>query len=294
MPNRSFRARALSIQVASALSLAILPGAIAAQGATAAAAAASVPAVTPSQLADITDRGRALAGYQRAVWRAYAQLLATRPDPRLVQRYIAYHADSGWVVAFGRLSVTRDTFYVSSVAIPAVVNGRRVDTLFTLETPATPGADTDYLVRAARAIDTATALFWPSARPYEAAVLPAADGSWWVYVIPAANRAGVWPLGDDMRYRISADGRAILEARRMHVGVIEYDRTLRQEDTRFTAGVHNTLTSEVPEDTDVYHVLTRQPRVFEYVFTPRSLYMINEDGSIRFVLARGSLIGTSP
>jgi hypothetical protein len=294
MPNRSFRARALSFQVGTALTFAILPHAIEAQGATATAAAASVPPATPSQLADITDRGRALAGYQRAAWRAYSQLLATKPDPRLVQRYIAYHADSGWVVAFGRLSVTRDTFYVSNVAIPAVVGGSRSDTLFDIETLTTPGADTDFLVRAARAIDTATALFWPSGRPYETAVLPAAGGSWWVYVIPAANRAGVWPLGDDMRFRVSGDGRTILEARRMHVGIIDYDRTLRPEDTRFTAGVHNTVTSEAPEDTDVYHVLTRQPRVFEYVFTPHFLYMVNEDGTIRFVLGRGTLIGTSP
>jgi hypothetical protein len=74
---------------------------------------------------------------------------------------------------------------------------------------------------------------------------------------------------------------------------VEFDRSQRPESTRLIAGSHNTLVSDLPEDTDVFHVLTRRPRVFEYVFTPRYLYMINEDGSIRFVLGRSSSVGTS-
>ena len=282
MPYRRPRARARF--VCAALALAAAPRAAHAQVPT-------TPPPTISELEQVSARGRALAGYETAVWRAYGQLLATKPDPRYTQRYVAYRADSGWVVAFGRLSETRDTFHVSHVAIPAVVGGRRVDTLFSIQKMQGPAPDTDFLPRAARAIDTAAALFWPTHRPYDAAVLPAGDGSWWVYVIPAPNREGSWPLGDDVRYRVSADGRSILETRRMHVGIVEFDRSKRPEETRLVAGVHRTVVSDVPEDTDVFHVLTRQPRVFEYVFTPRFLYMINEDGSIRFVLGRGALVG---
>ena len=293
MPHRSHCARVLSCIVLLALIAPPLVAWAQAPAAVSGRATPAAPPVTAAELAEISERGRALAGYQQAVWRAYSQLLASKPDPRLVQRYVAYRADSGWVVAFGRLNVTRDTFFVSHVGIPAVIDGTRVDTLFGVETMETPGPDTDYLVRAARAIDTATALFWPRSRPYEAAALPAPDGSWWVYVLPAPNRAGSWPLGDDMRYHISRDGRNILGARRMHVGTIDFDRTKKADDARFVAGVHNTLVGDVPEDSDVFHVLTRRPRVFEYVFTPRFLYMINEDGSIRLVLGRGPEVGAT-
>lgn len=284
MPHRRSRTRALVLVAAACVAAAPR------------IAATQTPVSAPpntAELDEITARGRALAAYERAAWHAYAQLLATKPDPRLTQRYVAYRADSGWAVAFGRLSESRDTFYVSHMAIPAIVDGKRSDTLFSIQRMDVPGADTDYLARAARAIDTATALFWPTTRPYDAAVIPAGDGSWWVYIVPAPNRAEVWPLGDDMRYRVSSDGRQVLEARRMHIGIAEFDRSKRPPESRMTAGVHRTMVSDVPEDTDVYHVLTRRPHVFEYVFTPRFLYMINEDGSIRFVLGRGAAVGTS-
>ena len=38
------------------------------------------------------------------------------------------------------------------------------------------------------------------------AVLPAEKDQFWVYVLPAPTKAGVWPLGGDVRYRISPDG----------------------------------------------------------------------------------------
>jgi hypothetical protein len=120
-----------------------------------------------------------------------------------------------------------------------------------------------------------------------------ADGSWWVYILPAPNREGAWPLGDDMRFRVAADGRSVLETRRMHLGTLEFDRSKRPAESRMVAGMHRTIVSDLPEDTDVFHVLTRSPRVFEYVFTPRFLYQINEDGSIRFVLGRGTPAGSS-
>src|SRR5437764_15406356 len=101
------------------LLLVVAPGIVAAQGAP-----------TQNRLDEVSSRGRALAGYQRAAWTASAQLLATNPDPWKVQRYVAYHADSGWVVAFGRLSTDRDTFYVSHIGIPAARDGQRVEQTF--------------------------------------------------------------------------------------------------------------------------------------------------------------------
>jgi hypothetical protein len=244
--------------------------------------------VSDSALAQITARGRTIAGYQEATWRATAKLRASQSDAAL--RHVAFHTDSGWTVAFGRLSTSRDTFYVSHLAAPALIDGCRVDSLMQISTLATPAADTGYVLRAARAVDTAVALFGRTSRPYESVVLPAPGGAWWVYMLPSPNGAGAYPLGDDMRYHVSADARRVSEARRLHLGTIEFDRT-NKPDAQYVASSHTTAVSDIPEETDVAHVLTRRPRVLGYVFTPQYLYMINEDGSLRMVMPRMRLIG---
>jgi hypothetical protein len=247
-------------------------------------------APTDSVLAPISARGRAIAGYERAVWGANAKLLASAPDSKLVQRYVAFRTDTGWTVAFGELSASRDTFFVSHLAAPSLIDGCRIDSVMHVETLAVPRADTGYLARAARAIDTAAALFGPTRRPYDRVVLAAPDGSWWVYLLPAPDGLGSYPLGNDVRYRVTADARQVLEARRLHLGIVEFDRSNRP-DAQYAASSHNTQVGNLPEDTDVSHVLTRRPLVLGYVFTTQFLYMINEDGSMRLVMPRMNLIG---
>ncbi|HKW11604.1 MAG TPA: hypothetical protein VJO33_14560 [Gemmatimonadaceae bacterium] len=231
------------------------------------------------RLDEISARGRALAAYQRAAWTASRQLLAKNPDPWKVSRYVAYHADSGWVVAFGRLCATRDTFYVSYIAMPAAVNGLRVDSLFEFEAFAEPGADTDFLVRAARAMDNAVMAHGHKPRAYTAAAIPGGDGDWFVYLMPSADAANVWPLGDDVRYRFSADGERLLEARPMHVGMVADGRgsALRDE----------------PEDSDVFHVLAQRPSAPELVVTVHHRYVVAADGSIRFAQGKESIVGAA-
>jgi hypothetical protein len=246
----------------------VAPGIAAAQG-------------TPVQrrLDEISARGRALAAYQRAAWTASTQLMAKNPDPWKVQRYVAYHADSGWVVAFGRLSARRDTFYVSYIAVPAAVNGLRVDSLFEFETFAEPGADTDFLVRAAKAIDNAVMAHGPTSRAYSAAAIPSDGGDWFVYLMPSADVANVWPLGDDVRYRFSADGERLLETRPMHVGT--------------AAGGRGSALRDEPEDSDVFHVLARRPSVPEIVVTAHHRYFVTADGSIRVASGQESAAGVT-
>jgi hypothetical protein len=248
----------------------------------------SVP--SDSVLAQITERGRAIAGYERAAWSATAKLLAAHSDLKLAQRHVAFRTDTGWTVAFGRLSASRDTFYVSHLAAPAVIDGIRIDSMMQISALPSPRSDTGYLLRAARAIDTAGTLFGPTKRPYDRVVLPAPDGGWWVYLLPAPNGLGSYPLGNDMRYRVTADARQVLEARRLHLGIVEFDRSNRA-DAQYAASSHNTEIDNLPEDTDVSHVLSRRPLVLGYVFTTQFLYMINEDGSVRVVMPRMNLIG---
>lgn len=254
-------------------------------------AAGAQNAAGQQQLDEISARGRALAGYQHAAWTASMQLLATNPDPWQVQRYVAYHADSGWVVAFGRLNTQRDTFYVSHIGIPAAVNGQRIDSRFEFRTLAAPGPDTDFLVRAARAMDVATMALGVTARAYTAAAIPNEKGEWLVYLTPSADAANAWPLGDDVRYRVSEDGRRILETHRMHVGMMEASRG-DSDDTRLVAKGGKAL-RELPEDSDVFHVLMNRPSAAEVVVTRHHQFRIDVDGSIRLVQGKETVVGAA-
>ena len=241
------------------------------------------------ELDAVSARGRALAGYQHAAWMASAQLLATNPDPWMVQRYVAYHADSGWVVAFGRMNVQRDTFYVSHIGIPTAVNGQRVDSLFEFETFQEPGPDTDFLVRAARAMDLAVLTHGATSRAYSAGAIPDESGDWLVYLLPSADAANVWPLGDDVRYRVSSDGTRILETHRMHAGMVE--------TAKVTNAAHLTIRRsgkalhDLPEDSDVFHVL--MSRTATTIATRHFNYLIGADGSIRLAQGKETVVGSA-
>jgi hypothetical protein len=186
------------------------------------------------------------------------------------------------VVAFGRLTASRDTFLIAYEALPASQVGKFAG--FNGVVLSTPIADTDYYVRAARAVDTAAVNFGPVRRPYNSAVLPTPSGNWYVYLFPAPTVYGVWPLGADTRYTISSDGRTILEKRRLHNSVIEFGAQFRNAPAgaQLEAGTHTAVLAEVPEDTDVFHVLIRSPRVPEYVMTDHFAYRIETDGKINF------------
>ncbi|HKW49553.1 MAG TPA: hypothetical protein VJN70_19005 [Gemmatimonadaceae bacterium] len=257
------------------------------------AALSAQRAPTQSELDSVSARGRALAGYQRAALRASTQLVAKNPDPSRDQRYVAYRADSGWVVAFGRLNAGRDTFFVSNIGIPAPVNGTRVDSLFEFVTFNEPGPDVDYLVRAARAMDNAVMALGATERSYSAAALPSPDGDWFVYLTPAADIANVWPLGDDVRYRVSADGERILEKRRMHSGMVEEAPSARGDGARLAVGRYRTALRDEPEDSDVFHVLARRPQTPQLVVTKHFQYVIGVDGSIRLVTGRETVVGAT-
>ena len=238
---------------------------------------------TDAELADITARGRALAAYDFAAWHGTDALGPLNPVPGTITKYIARQTSDGWTVAFGKVTASRDTFLISYEAVRRSAGGEFEG--FTGISHAKPLVDTDYYVRAARAIDTATVDFGTVRRSYNVAALPTASGNWYVYLFPAPTRAGFWPLGADARYLISADGRTILERRRLHNSVIEFSASsVRQPPgSAIQAGVHTAVLAEIPEDTDVYHVLSRTPKVPEYVMTDHFIYRIDTDGKINFL-----------
>lgn len=243
-------------------------------GVTIGQAAGQRPA-SSSELEAIATRGRMLAAYDAAAWTATDAVTALKPPPGTITHYIAVHAHRGWQVHFGHFNAGRDSFLVAYVAAQDGDN-----TSFGVSAHDPPLSDTDYIFRAARAADLARSAFRGEERPYNVAVLPAERGAWWVYVYPAQTDSRVWPLGADVRYRISADGSRVHEERRLHKTIIEYRVPTGRTPVAMT---HRAVQDEVPEDTDVMMVLRRIPSVPEIVVTPSFAYHIETDGSVRYL-----------
>lgn len=232
------------------------------------------------ELAAITARGRDLAGYDAAAWHASDALQAKGPKEGTVGRYIARKTDKGWTVAFGRLDESGESFLVTYEA----TQGDKPD-VFVVDEKSPATKDVDFFLRAARAIDVALKDFADDdheRRPYNVAVLPADEGRWWVYVVPAPTRAGVWPLGGDVRYLVTADGWTIAAERRLHNAVIEI-KPPKGDVGEPAMGVHSHVLDETPEDTDVFHVLTRRPSTPELIAGRDFVFQIDADGAARFL-----------
>ncbi len=235
------------------------------------AAASSRP--SDAALAAITVRGVLLAEYDAAAWQSTDAVTATHPLEGLIERYIARKTDAGWVVDFGRLNASGNKFLV---AYEAVQTDRPAKYAVKSFTPVRE--DMGWNLSAARAVELVTKDFGPTTRPYNIAVLPGDAGSLYVYMYPAQVKAGVYPLGGDVRYRVSPDGSSITEKHQMHKSIIE--SVSADSKVKVESGYHTHVLSDVPEDTDVMLVLTREPRVPEIVVAGAYVYTIATDGTI--------------
>jgi hypothetical protein len=110
-------------------------------------------------------------------------------------------------------------------------------------------------------------------------VLPSGNDSLYVYQYPAEVKSGIYPFGADVRYRVSLDGAKITEKRQLHRGLIEYAAPAGTSE-KAAAGYHTHALTNLPEDTDVMLVLTRQPRVPEFVGAGAYVFAIDIDGKI--------------
>jgi hypothetical protein len=99
-----------------------------------------------------------------------------------------------------------------------------------------------------------------------------------VYLYPAQVKAGVYPVGADVRYLLSPDGARIIEKHQMHRSIIE--SVSEDPKMKVESGYHTHVLTDVPEDTDVFLVLTRQPRVPEMIVTQHFLFTVAKDGAI--------------
>jgi hypothetical protein len=234
-----------------------------------------------AELAEITERGRQLAEYDRAAWHATDSVLAMKPGEGTVARYIAKKADGRWTVAFGRINEKRDKFLIVYEAQQGAS-----PTAFQIQKHDPPKEDTGFYYSAAKAVETVLEEFRGENRPYNAAVLPAKSNQIYVYVVPAQTRQGVYPLGGDVRYTVSADGAKVVERRQLHKAIIEFETSANTQ-----AGFHVAVLDDVPEDTDVFHVLSRKPSVPHLIATRKYVYQVEVDGSIRYLGEAEKILG---
>jgi hypothetical protein len=237
--------------------------------------------LSKAELAAITERGRMLADYDFAAWHASDALQAVQPKAGSIVRYIAHKTKEGWTVAFGKLNDSRDAFLVAYEASSA-----QEPEEFLVKTIDPPRADKGFFLFAARAIDTALQApvkeIERQRRPYNVAVLPAPDQQLWVYVMPAQTDPGVWPLGGDVRFLISADGTRVVEARPLHKSIIEREPAQAPKNgEQLVAGTHTHVLNDEPVDTDVFHVLARKPPMPEVIVTEKFVYVVEPKGDIK-------------
>lgn len=237
-------------------------------------ASAAQEAVRPTQeeLDAITERGRMLYEYDQAAWHASDAVQTANPKTMEGQRYIAKKENGTWRVLFGKLNEERSRFLIRCEA----VQKEEPREFAVLKEPA-EREDEGFFLFAARAIEATTKDFGRATRPYNVAVLPAPAGQLYVYLYPAQTKARVYPLGGDARYLVSAEGMTILEKRQMHKTVIEAGPVAGK---KVVSGIHTHVLTDVPEDTDVFHVLTQDPPVPEFVGTRHFMYQVKTDGTI--------------
>ena len=228
------------------------------------------------ELAAVTARGAMLAECDQAAWHATDAVRATHPPKGTMGHYLARKTASGWVVDFGRLNAERDKFLVAYEATQT-----DAPTNFAVQAFDPAREDVGFNLAAAKAIDLAVAAFGLVDRPYNTAVLPAEGGELYVYVYPAQVKVGVYPYGGDVRYRVSADGTTLIETHRMHKAVLESVPAKVPEGTSVAGGFHNDIYGDLPEDTDVFLVLSRQPKIPEYVGAGGHVFAIDVDGKIK-------------
>jgi len=228
------------------------------------------------ELAGISERGRLLYEADQAVWHATDSVQALKPNADLVRGYVVEKSGSSWRVVFGRLTEDDSAYLVAYEATAKTANGafsaRPVDPV---------RVEKGRIVQRARALNTGRAAIGKPGRPYNIAVIDAPENRHWVYAFPAQTDDQVFPLGGDVRYLVSTDGASIIETRQLHQSILE--RRVPSKEITPTISWHTAVLDEVPEDTDVFHVLWRKFGVPELVATRTFMYQIETSGAIKYL-----------
>jgi hypothetical protein len=67
----------------------------------------------------------------------------------------------------------------------------------------------------------------------------------------------------------------------LHKSVIENEP--KDKDQQQVAGIHTHVLDETPEDTDIFHVLSRKPAVPELIRIEHFVFVVEADGGIKYM-----------
>jgi len=258
---------------------------------------------TDEQLKAITERGRILKEYVIATNASDQALAKEIPQGEKLPPCVPQKKGEKFQFTCGYLSKKKDKFYVLYEATeensPQKFKVTRYDP---------PKEDTGYFFTAARALDLAyrdvrrknffSALkesgmiispdgkpFPPSPMNYSVYLLPASNEQFWTCILPYVPSQDLIVLGWDSRYLISKDGKKVLEKRYLHKGgyAISTSGVKPIGEPTIEIGYHTATIDDIPEDTDVFHVLTRSVKTPQMIATKKFVYKIETDGTIRYL-----------
>jgi len=235
-----------------------------------------------TELSAITERGRYLYSYDEAAWHSTDAIVATKPTKDSFESYVGQKVGDKWTVVYGKLNEKHDGYLI----VYEAVQGESL-TEFGIKKIDPPKETKGFYLAAALALELARTDFGKTNRPYNTAVLPGPSDQLYVYILPAQTVTGIFPLGADVRYLISSDGKRIAEKRQLHKSVIEFQVP---KDINPETGYHTAVLDDIPEDTDVFHVLTRSPKIPELIVTNKYVYQVKPDGAIVYVMTREAFL----
>ncbi len=244
-----------------------------------------IESVPPENLlTEISKRGKEIADYDNACWQATDALKEKFGlKSKETKYFLAEKGDKGWMVYFGKLNDDETKFLIvyEAASGPDPKNTKDI----TVKKNEPPKEETGDLLLKALALRTCHAVFLPGKFTYNSCVLAAPNGEHYVYFYPGSTTAGLYLLGGDVRYRVAHDGQHIVETRTMHRSVLPYPRPVPESmgDYKALIGLHSALVDNIPEDTDVFHVLSRKPKVPEMIITKKFVYQIGVDGDIEYM-----------
>ena len=244
------------------------------------AASGTVKPPSTLVLSQITKRGKDLYEYDKACSQATDALLAQVKSAASFKLFVAYPEHDLWHVAFGSMSDDGESFLVAYEATlkpnkPVEIKSYDIFKL-----------DKGEFLKRAQALTACQAKMKSTGPLMNYAAIPNESDkkSYWVYQFPGTTEPGVYLLGGDVRYLVSNSDHKILETRQMHHSVIPWPkRGDLPNDAHLQGGCHSAIVADVPEDTDVFHVLLRKPQLPEYIATANWIFCVEVDGSIRLV-----------
>jgi len=244
------------------------------------ATSAAVAPVPPSAeaLAAVTERGRALADYDRWLGFATDAALDAGLTAEAASVVVGLKEGDRWHFCFGALD---EAAGLLRVAAEATGGGPERQVQAQLVSPARE--EKGAFLTAAKACRTAVAAAGPRDRGYAVAPLPDGTGGYWVYVYPVQFKPDALPLGGDFRIRVGADGTSVLDVRRMHMAILAQRLPDPKEfppDSEIMM-YQTALLREGVEDTDVMAAVLRPIASKSLVIGRVFSFEIARDGTIR-------------